>query len=182
MPAPPNHTSSRLMITLHLYQVAQQLYYCWRRGRAYSPFPPLLNDWQSFGTSLPPQLKFCSCNIWIAMETAFILWAPSPPAFIQTARYLSAFIGGEDAPCHSHKEQIIPRRHMMKLCTQSHAWSLGRAPTHRATCHRKTPSPNLLLALIKNGKLRLRLQRLLRGAGRGYRDPQEATDVTHTLL
>lgn len=25
---------------------------------------------------------------------------------------------------------MIPRRHMMKLYKQSHAWSLGRAPTH----------------------------------------------------
>lgn len=71
------HTCSHLMITLCLYQVFQQLYYCRKRGKAYSPFPPLLNDWRPFGTSLPSQLKFHSCNIWIAMETAFILWAPT---------------------------------------------------------------------------------------------------------
>lgn len=41
---------------------------------------------------------------------------------------------------------------MMKLYRQSDAASLGRAPTHRAICHRKTPSPNLLLILITNRK------------------------------
>lgn len=73
---------------------------------------------------------------------------PSPPAFIQTPRYLPAFIGREDAPWRSHKEQMIPPRHMMELSEQ---WSLGRAPTQRAICHRKTPNL-LLLILITNRK------------------------------
>lgn len=73
------------MITLRLHQVVQPLYYCRKRGEAYSPFPPLWNDWRPFGTSLPSQLKFRSCNIWIAMETAFILWAS--PSLLPSSRH-----------------------------------------------------------------------------------------------
>lgn len=161
-----NHTCSHLMIALHLYQMFQQLYYCRKRGKAYSLFPPLLNDWRPVWHQSPISSQTHSCNIWIAMETAFILWAP-PPAFIQTPWYLPAFIGWKDAPCRSHKEQMIPRRHMMKLHYQSNVWTLGRAPTHRAICQRKTPSPNLLLILITNRILRLSRQRFLCDVGRG---------------
>lgn len=63
---------------------------------------------------------------------------------------------------------MIPRRHMRKLYQQSNVLSLGRAPTHWAICHRKTPSPNLLLILITNRKLRLCLWRFLCDAGMGY--------------
>lgn len=37
-----NHTCSHLMRTLHLYH--RYLSYCRKRVKAYSPFPPLLND------------------------------------------------------------------------------------------------------------------------------------------
>lgn len=70
------HTCSHLMITLHLYLGTHQLYYCRERGETHSPFPPLLNDWRLFGTSLPSYIRFHSSNIWIAMVTAFILRAP----------------------------------------------------------------------------------------------------------
>lgn len=84
------------------------------------------------------------------------------------------------------KEQMIPRRQMMKLYKQSSGPSLGRAPTHRAICHGKNALSQPAADINYESKatavppaLPVRRWKVLRGwLGRGH---GETTDAARTL-
>lgn len=76
---------------------------------------------------------------------------PPPPAFSQTLVNHPTNISYGDAPCRSHKKEMIPQRRMIKPDQRS--WtSPERAPAHGAVCRRKTRSSHLLLILITSRK------------------------------
>lgn len=90
--------------------------YYWRNKRVepYSPFPPLLNDWRPPGTILTQ----------ISLQQYLDCYGNG---FSPRHDGVSQLLLGNRMLLYSrsHKEEMIPRRHTMKLHQQSKARSLG---------------------------------------------------------